>query len=294
MLLYPYLEATSLHEFIESEGLFRRANSMNDSNVIKSNDAWFNGLNADRRRGMGGVSVYRCPSSLGNQAIIETGDKRGPSTDYVALIAKYQSTTNRVPHWAWWHSFMVNRTENAERHMSNFIGPFRLPTITFHPDRVNTDQYRNGEMDVHDAWCRSIINWQMRDTFAYWTKGTSNQLLFSEKHIPNHSRTPGTNNQVAWNGGYQIVYEGNLAHNPTRVVTAHAELFARSPAESGTSDANRPPQDFEGRYTLGSSHPGSVNVLIGDGAVRTISKSTQPQLMWDLTNAVDGKMVSLP
>jgi hypothetical protein len=72
-------------------------------------------------------------------------------------------------------------------------------------------------------------------------------------------------------------------------------MFAQSPADPNTAqNTNVEPQTREGRETIGSSHPSVVNFLLGDGSVRGISKSTQPRLIWLMTNADNNETVSLP
>jgi prepilin-type processing-associated H-X9-DG protein len=141
---------------------------------------------------------------------------------------------------------------------------------------------------------------------AYWQRGTSNQLVFSEKHIPAHALRPTQHvraEQSRWNGSYVYSGRGEYAHNVARVVWDR-DVFASSPKQPETAlPPNGGPHadvagitggGLEGRFTLGSSHPGTVNMLLGDGSVRGVSKTTQSRLMWDLTNAVDGDAASLP
>ena len=187
---------------------------------------------------------------------------------------------------------MLPRTD-GDRHMGNYVGPFRIPTISFHQDRAN--DVRNGNQpEYNDSWCQAITHWELSDSLARWSDGTTNQLLFAEKHIPAQALSPSSDAHTSWNGGYQLTYEGNYASNATRVVSGDANMFARSPADTNTSNAGSQPQDREGRETIGSSHAGTVNILVGDASVRGMSKSTEPLLVWRLTHVFDGISVSLP
>jgi len=317
MILWPFMEAAALHNLAEQTGLYRKAlpgrpvtdytdtasgagnltrnEALNETwRIAKSNNHWYGTiLNAEERRGLGQVASYRCPSSNGTNAVATEGDPRGPLTDYVALVAKHSSLTNQNPGWGWWHSYMLPRTDN-DRHRDIFVGPFRIPSITFHPTRQA--EIASGTQPNHpDAWCLALMDWQMNDTMGRWMDGTSNQLLFAEKHIPAHALRPARGEHTRWNGGYQNTYEGNRAHNIARIVSDDASMFARSPTDPNTAThTNVQPQDREGRETLGSSHPGVVNFLLGDASVRGISKTTDPMLVWRLTNVADGTAVSLP
>ena len=305
LILWPYLEATSLHEIATTTGIFRKAR-WTDPNIgnpsraevladnwrtARSNDHWFRHILTDEeRRGMGGVSSYRCPSSNGNRGIITAGNPWGPLTDYAALIAKYNepgSDQRTGWGWGWWHSYMLPRTEGGMRNMGTYIGPFVIPTITFAPGV-------SGQPDYGEGWNQRVADWEYSANISRWADGTSNQFLFAEKHIPAHALSPSTDQQTKWNGGFQTTYDANWAHNATRIVSGDADMFARSPQDPNTAGADWEPQRREGRETLGSSHPGTVNFLIGDGSVRGVSKTTQPLLVWQLTNVRDGTPVSLP
>jgi hypothetical protein len=45
---------------------------------------------------------------------------------------------------------------------------------------------------------------------------------------------------------------------------------------------------------LGSSHPGIVNFVLGDGSVRNLSVTTSQQVLTNLTQANDGNPTTLP
>jgi hypothetical protein len=266
------------------------------------------------------MPAYRCPSSNGQNAVTLESDARGPLADYVVLVAKYTTVGNPVTNTAanlnpgrgFWHYFVADfdasANPNHQANMRTFVGPLRLPNITSISTAAMISDKANPGQNYNDAnrtlWARSISDWTYNDTFAYWQRGTSNQLVFGEKHIPEHALRPRQSEQARWNGGYQFIWEGAKVCNVARCVSDHADLFAKSPQQPETARrSNIDPQwggdtttngGLEGRFTLGSSHPGMVNFLIGDGSVRGIPKTTNPRLVWDLTNAVDSATASLP
>ena len=321
MLLWPYMEQTALHDLVnggspdittvvrELSGdanlqgnLYQKATQWDDPRVPVIDDAnhcWLTGTGSgrnsdDARRRLAttfAVAAYRCPASNANTLFTIEGRCRGPLADYVALVAKHDSPTNRNPGWGWWHNYNIYREENNQRHRSTYVGPLRLPALTFSGSPALSGA------DTGIAWARGITDWKYNDTIAYWaTRGTSNQLVFSEKHVPAHTlRAHQAGQQSQWNGNYMYTDGTDNAHNVGRIVSDHADTFASSPSEPATaSRINIGPQAVEGRYTIGSGHSSVVNMVLGDGSVRGISKTTAPRLVWDLTNAVDSATVSLP
>lgn len=256
---------------------------------------------------MTAISIYRCPSSNGNNLFTLEGRTRGPLADYVVLVAKVDrpgsSASDRAPGRGWWHRYNLfgEATGNDQWDRRTYVGPLRLPSLTFFPGTgaLNT-------VDGNAHWARSIADWTYDDTMARWMRGTSNQLVFSEKHIPAHALRPTQHvraEQSRWNGNYMYSGRGEYAHNVARLVWDR-DVFASSPQQPETVvPANRGPHadvpgvtggGLEGRFTLGSSHPGVVNMVLGDGSVRPVSKSTNSRLMWDLTNVESGVAASLP
>ncbi|MDR2116127.1 MAG: hypothetical protein LBP87_07085, partial [Planctomycetaceae bacterium] len=62
---------------------------------------------------------------------------------------------------------------------------------------------------------------------------------------------------------------------------------------SGTND--HPQNNGKGHYIFGSWHAGgSINFLLGDGAVRSIAPTTNNSIVASLINVADGKNVEFP
>ena len=283
MFLWPFLEQTALYEKTVEDGMYRYATTANDGNVRKSNQEWFNGLSQELKNGMGALSAYRCPSGNSSQSVKTSGPCPGPLTDYAALVAK------RSGSHAWWHKYNRHDFVNAdERHFNEFTGPFRIPVLSF----IEVDGAEVQPSGYEATLC--ISNWELRDTMAYWADGTSNQLIFGEKHIPAWALTSTDGNANCWNGGYHFSWTENYAHNIARIVSTNAEMFGTGPNMSRTADAATVPQSVESGPSLGSSHEGIVNFLLGDGSVRPIAITARPLIVWQLTCVNDGATVSFP
>ena len=190
----------------------------------------------------------------------------------------------------WWDFTYAKDQLGANGHYENFIGPFRVASLNMVPGEPSGD-YGNK---------RDIISWEPRDTMAAWSDGTSNQLLFGEKHIPAWALMDEEADAQSWHGSYLKVSEKRTA-NLGRFVSNNAALFARSPNDPITNDvrSNVDNQTAGGhvrtsRCALGSSHPGIVNFLVGDGSVRAMGITTEPSLVRYLTQTNDGHTANGP
>lgn len=311
MFLYPYIEQTALHERVGDDGLYAVIGET--PGPAMCNEDWFANLGPDLQRTFGSIRIYLCPSSHGTPAI-KTGTQEvaggaggdwtqtgticstGPCSDYVPLIFKSDNSTG-LPSTKWWTNFcMASKVFDGSL---TYLGPFRACLASYTNDGKNVDDWNK------------IVRWSYRDTMAYWQDGASHQLCLAEKFIPSwaYDRTSPIAN--FWDGGYQVnsadtTQPGGLnrglmnhAFNNGRCITDHALMFARGPHDSfkaavdswtgnGTSGVDN------GAVALGSSHPGIVNFLIGDGSVRAAPITTFPEIVWRLTCTCDGDPVALP
>jgi prepilin-type N-terminal cleavage/methylation domain-containing protein len=294
ILLYPYIEQTALYEFLQEKGLLRNAATYNDSQVVIGNFAWFLSntlLPYEQKEAFGGVSIYRCPSGNGKSKIklpIQSSyptSAIGPLTDYVALVTRVVDA-DMSPTYEDWGCYDYQDRQNG----SSYFSPFRRATI-------QVIAGARGEGDPGNEVAKSIRSWHPRDTMTWWRDGTSNQLLLGEKHIPSWALKDRWDVSTSWNGGFQVT-SGNYSTNLARPVTDDASLFARSLADSLTTASSTTTRKnattFGPSCMLGSSHPGVVNFLVGDGSVHAISVTTQPSLVWRLTCVSDGGATSLP
>ncbi|MDR2116637.1 MAG: DUF1559 domain-containing protein [Planctomycetaceae bacterium] len=300
MILFPYLEQQALHETCMYNGLYTKADTVNDADVYKSNETWNNDTGSttgtqhmtdDILKGLAGVSYFRCPSSHGSETYKKTGDGRGAVSDYAAAVTKNVLTGDETRHWWRFYSTNVaNDAANPTKWQRTFQGPFRLPSLRF---VAGTTQ---GDIDSGGA-ARSIEDWSYDFSMAGWLDGSSNQITFVEKHIPEWAYADIGTNANSWDGAYHFTYPGSQAGNVGRIISSYASLIAR-----GKNDPNRPDENTnwdcanhrEGNEMLGSSHPDSFNVLFGDGSVHSFSRTVHPRIVIRLAVAADGEVVELP
>ena len=308
MFLWSYLEQQALHDKTVSDGLWEDATlTTNIPDDKRSHQNWFMNLSTTDQSGFGSVSAYRCPSTGGPGYKVDPGHGTpnspadsdsppggrwsGPLTHYCALFVQRDGGRGS------WDQFSTPTSPWYNSNLNNF-GPFQATESTFNRDAPGGGGQGN-------AGTR-ILRWKLQMSFKDWADGTSNQLIFAEKHIPAWALSAYGDKANSWNGGYQMVYHGNnngSCRNAARIVamysdtttdpnTVNAELFARGPNDPATETpiySSAVPW-----IALGSSHTGTVNTLIGDGAVRGIPMTTPSEIMYYLTHTFDGQSVSLP
>jgi type II secretory pathway pseudopilin PulG len=147
--------------------------------------------------------------------------------------------------------------------------------------------------------------YQCRDTFAYWTDGTSNQLVMGEKHIPvtqiaKYSiDNPGTTDLSIFKStaDASAIAQASSARQYGAFRYIRHDLIndpyyeGISPNGYFSKDAESVVKNRKG-YGFGSYHTGIVNFLLGDGAVRSFSVTTnRDRICVLLSNPVDGRSI---
>ncbi|MDR2756656.1 MAG: DUF1559 domain-containing protein [Planctomycetaceae bacterium] len=281
--LYPFVEQQSLYDKC-IEGSSSTANSGIDRYL----DAtwWRTVLKDEERKGFGSVSFYRCPTRRGggphyNDETHKNGNP-GPQTDY-AILAYKNVSDYRLLDDIWF-------TSRVNRHS----GPFRVAEATVESNRVTS--------------------WNPRDTMAWWQDGSSNQIIVSEKHIPTISFkkcsfTSATDpeqslfdcsylSMAAESDDANKMRADKAAHSWVVPTNSQGSAFGGRPVARG--DSTEPlTTAFAWPYngtssTLGSAHPGSFNILFGDGSVHGFPKTMNPNILPRLTHTSDGVTVQLP
>jgi len=308
VFIYPFIEKQSLYDKVASATPPTTADENNINGLgtflapvsaVAGRDFW-NELGVGGRREFASMSIYQCPSRRGGGGYTEpglnetslmvthTGYVAGPQGDYgFVTVTGNIDIPNEDPYGAWWY----NGLQTASI-VGLARGPFRaslIPAVTF------------VALDIPSA--KSARNWQVRDNLARWSDGTSNQIIFGEKHIPTDRlgrcgggndterlRNSGDCSYLVTGGSYSA---GGRWLSSSRTVYYYSGGNAYSfPLANPTDFSTGTPQT---NYGFGSYHPGICQFLIGDGAVRSISVTTPVNpILYSLANVYDGKAVSLP
>jgi len=292
-ILYPYMEQQALYDIALSgtgvgQGMDRRFTYL-----------WWNGLDSTQKAGFGAVSIYRCPTRRGGGGITDHDGSThpGPTSDYVALVVGDGRAA-----FQWWGN-------QGDAQANNNYGPFRHPV-------VKRDAAAN-------ATSPQLTEWRPRDKISWWKDGTSNQMLYAERHIPDafinkcERVDPGNVNSLGRYTSIDCSYLGSGTAGSEGI----PEPYERSPysmfngphngqagnfagkiiaprANYGSNPGNGPGQEGDinawWTFALGSYHPGLFQTLLGDGAIRTITNTVNTSLLVQLTVVDDGNSVSLP
>jgi type II secretory pathway pseudopilin PulG len=293
VLLYPFTEQVNLYQFFAS-------NTWGGSNGITIAVGAFNGTTApgwwtnakaeypDFPKMIASVGTYRCPTRRGanlsyfDEATVQ--DLPGPLGDYATPILNIGSE--------YWHN--CYRPSSLSDYL-NFRGPLRVA--------------------VHNGTSTGAKSFALRDSFASWTDGTSNQLVLGEKHIPANRigiSKNGTTASVRDNIGdctYVVGARWGLSGCARNILSQSPKLASSGDIEyeaDGIQPVNGPTggsdtwhtsktNALNGGYDFGSSHSGICQFLIGDGSVRSISNTVPKRnILALLVQVDDGEAVTLP
>jgi hypothetical protein len=271
-LLYPFIEQQALYDIIVSYGF----DTQLDNN-------WFAALSEEQRNGFGSVPIVRCPTRRSSGVLLSASNytnndysqglgqvtQYGPVTDYAGVIHTISGSDTTQKYW-------LSSTSYIAAHR----GPFRAAFLVSNDPKA----------------------WQPRDTFAWIQDGTSNQLLFGERHIPTdrigqcHGTTVATIRPENVDCSYLVAWE-RAGFTSLRAMMSYQNNSTNARLISRPTDFN-PPSTGDAlsthNYAFGSWHPGICNFVLGDGSVRGISVTTSQNILKAVSRVDDGEAVTLP
>jgi len=270
-LIYPYLEQTALYElYVNADYGGRRGFNVRFSNP------WWRDLTAEQRTAHSSASFLVCPSRgrsgfvTSNTPDSETNNdpSSGPVGDYaVAIYFVNEDDGSGTP---WWHL----GNDNPAQH-SGQRGPLRQARLT------------NGDGNT----------WQSQDQMSRWADGTSNQIVFGEKHIylgsagqcsneGNHSATTISQSDCS------ILNVGETRTPPSFRVVRHRFAYWDTNLMPGIVTPNIRNYGHYSNAAFGSVHTGVCNFMMGDGSIQSFSATMSPLMLSYLGCVNDGNSVS--
>ena len=306
-LILPFMEQQAIYDIFANapaaettgtySGLTGFARELGTNGLVKN--VYMNSLTQAQRDGIGSVPIFKCPTRRSGMQFFEgiktgspltpDGFKRtspgpGPRGDYAIVVCA--ASTNSVGIAAGLTSVTATDIENA----NSPIRPLALASVGSSP-------FTEAAITAAAA---KVNAWKPRDNFSFVRDGLSNQLLIGEKHIPTSKVGVCEETTDRWdcgifhsegaNGGL-ISYGRDIYRGVGTTTTPDANVIAGSPSlnDSGFADATN-----SSVYRFGGTHPGICNFAIGDGSVRSVSATTNPEILRYLGDGRDGNTVALP
>jgi prepilin-type processing-associated H-X9-DG protein len=290
MILYPFIEQQSLYEKAIYGNLLAKANSTGTAGTLCTG-SWFASLIEEDKKAYASVGTYICPSRTRPGTFKLTGSIAGPIADYIVPAVNTHGNNDgncRTHAWTVILDAQSRWTTTTRIELQN--GPLHVPVLRF-----NSSVATPADPGGYAAHAANIMDWTYRDSMAYWQDGSSNQFVMLEKYVPDWAVSNDTAAANSWYGGYQNSAEDSDNYNLTRGIPVNARLFGRAPNDPNRTDSTI--AAHSGAYcleTIGSFHPGMINILFGDGSIHSASVVTRPEIMWQLTHTNDGAVTSLP
>ena len=297
VILYPYMEQAALWGIVEETA--RPASWNNNREAawwsVGNEDGfrwWTLGLTEQQRRSFGSIATYVCPSRRGPGVTNNDEQVPGPVSDYVTII-RYRHLGSDInawhegERWQTWQRWSEFYSGSNRDHITRHFGPFRGARRTLLSSPPTGDPRRS----------EYFRNLSPQDSISWWSDGSSNQLIFGEKHIPANHEFICESSARSWDCTYTHAVGDPHSSRNFNVGRPIHELGAEGAPEA----IARSPNDFAGidyprrqNYSFGSVHASVCLFLMGDGAVRSVSVSTPREIMIALGEVNDGRSVSLP
>ncbi|MCL2117882.1 MAG: DUF1559 domain-containing protein, partial [Planctomycetaceae bacterium] len=289
VMIMPYLEQMSVYQIIEEYQGGRGQGTGFDQDLAASGDDGFwrdiDDMTNEGRRALSSIPWVKCPTRRsGVQGSVLDGSELpaadtitrtvngftmnnirsyGPYGDYAPVIY----TTYESPDCSNWQWISTDNEANGVRyadHPGN-CSPFRRARTENWPGTTTA----NG------------LTWTPKDSLSRWANGTTNQLIFGEKHIPLGVLAE---DGVAWRHDQSFLNATDSGARDWAIGRAVAE----SRPLARPTDTNAPQNYF------GSWHTGTVNFVMGDGSVQAVSTTTSGRLLGILANVASMESASLP
>ena len=286
--LFAFTEQAALSDYMSTRGYWNWWVALNwwvdDANFGTGSQ----NINGITRENLASVPYMKCPSRRSGMQMtantVPAGSAAetslGPVGDYAIVMIK---TPNAGGGGTDWWTMHYNHQPDV------------LPTIGL--DRMS-GPFRGAILGSLAGYLTQ--DWKPRDTIAWWSDGTSNQIIIGEKHIPqnrlgqcSHADTGGVS-AFAADCSYFVSGSGWDAAGMGRSFRGWDVGNRWGIASAGDKVYELNDRGPLWNYGFGSSHPGVCQFAIGDGAVRSFPTTTSIDILIALATVNDGIAVSLP
>ena len=298
IFLLPYMEQQALYDLVANAPMcdFGECGSGFDiclGHTQADHGWWYLQLNDSQRSGFGSIKAFQCPSRRSGTAITQYYcEQPGGQSDYAYVVYLARTSpssgmTTEPLYDNWWGIFGTSLVAYRDG-LASGTGRDKSP---FTPGSTNISNDANNNRK----------GWTAGNGIERWTDGSSNQLVWGEKHIPT-SKLGKCDDQgdprplgddcafyytgpMRWGSMFRVVGimpGGNIAQGPK-----HLDRIVRDGADPHLTWASS-------GYSFGSYHPGVCTFLLGDGSVRAFPNTTTSTILDAMSDVRDGRTVAVP
>ncbi len=282
VFLMPFMEMQAF----QSQLMFGTATPSTPTYNFNPSTRWQDATNyiPDQAKAATAFNTWRCPTRRG---AAQGYTNNGPCSDYCVPMIHNIDVPPATPNWTSGGNTVNPSTGPSETKEWNYydvelagryLGPLRIAEFFRYTSATAVD----------------INTWRPRDTMAWWSDGTSNQIIFAEAHISDHALAkcgaPAGTPDVAPDGNTWLSADCSILQNNYSFFR-----YARLPIRVNPQDHIRY-TGFSQRngFAFGSWHPGQANFLFGDCSVKGLQATTPTDWLAWLTCVNDGNVIDLP
>jgi len=313
-LLYPFIEQQNLYSYIQNRGFGGTAtsnywgarwwtNDIGPGHAMHSTAA----MNDEIRKQFGSVPIYQCPSRRGG------GSHTTPFDGPVNIDAYSSSGTRSVVYgprgcYAFVLSHQRTPTSGDADEAGGNANYWANGARTGHSVEAQFGPFRVAAYGAMSGSNPDTKTWKPRDSMAWWSDGTSNQILIGEKHLPGRvfekcELTVAAGAASAFHLQHDCSYltaGASIRHSAAVAARSSTNVANIGDMDNGVTMMAFPADESDATVSalapgkFGSAHPGVVNFLIGDGAVRPFPLTTPGKILGALATVNDGNSVEIP
>ena len=302
--LFPFMEQQALYDLMVNAPACDMGDCGSGVDIClghtqQNQGWWYLQLDESQRNGFGSLNMFKCPSRRSGVAITQYYcEQPGGQSDYAFIeylaVQNPSAGMTTEPRYDNWWDLYGSDLASAYAYALNAIS-------STEPRGVNKSPFTPGQGNVTNDANNNRKAWVTGNGIERWTDGTSNQLVWGEKHIPTSKlgkcddqgdpRPMGDDcafyytGPMRWGSMFRVIGVmpgGNIAQGPK-----HLDRVVRDGADPHLTWAGS-------GYSFGSYHPGVCTFLAGDGSVHTLSVTTPDRLMYMFADVSDGGSVTMP
>ncbi len=289
LFLMPFMEMQAPYDNIKETSIGSGTTAQNGFGM-SPRSWWMDAATVPNQQSLAAAySGWWCPTRRG---ISQAYSNNGPCGDYVAPLIHNIDVPPGTPSWAVGDNPIESTLETKEWDIcyngleERYPSPLRQSVTQSHSTNLN---------DQAQAW-------EPRDTMAWWSDGTSNQIIMAEKFVPvahlaeceNPTGTDATFDSTPFKtSDCSLLTLGQWNLQGFGSVRYTKRALINDPNSYNQTKYSNTFQRFN--YGFGSYHPNTTNFLFGDGAVKGLPPTVPPDyILAPLVAVNDGQAIVIP